>query len=229
MVASLLVLHGPGLGGRPLPPPPQPLLLVQAPWSLLPRRAAATAAAAAAGSAASSPASVLEFYFTDISKAFKKDPAFDAEIREKFSSLMEAAAAGTLKDWENSPEGCLALIVLLDQFPRNVFRGDAKAFATDKEALRVTRHAIQKGFHEALEDNTQRQFLYMPYMHSEQLEAQKEGLAYFVSLNDERVAAYAKQHLADIEKYGRFPGRNEALGRKSTPEELDYLASGGGY
>jgi len=171
---------------------------------------------------------ILEFWFADPSKMFQKDPVFDIEIKKRFAGTIAKAKAGELQSWEQTADGCLALVILLDQMPRNIFRGDAAAFATDLEALRICKEAIRQGFDEGL-SSLQRHMLYMPFMHSESLAVQEEGMTYFAALGNEQTLSYAKRHLEDIRKYGRFPGRNAALGRENTPEEVQYIQAGGGY
>mmetsp|Transcript_32528 Transcript_32528/g.76434 ORF Transcript_32528/g.76434 Transcript_32528/m.76434 type:complete len:273 (+) Transcript_32528:70-888(+) len=188
----------------------------------------ALASSTSTAAAGVSPADVLAFWFADPSKIFTKNPAFDDEIRARFADTMAEARAGKMRDWEDSKEGCLALVILFDQMHRNLFRGEATAFATDAEALRISKSAIERGFDTGL-PTLQRQMLYMPFMHSESLSVQEEGMKHWKSLGDEKVLQFATMHLEDIKKYGRFPGRNAALGRESTPEEVKYLEAGGGY
>ena len=156
---------------------------------------------------------------------FKKDAAFDDEIKQRFLATHEAAAAGKLTAWEQSAEGALALLILLDQFPRNMFRGEARAFATDSLARAVTSRAILNGFDGAFPD--MRGFFYLPFEHSENLADQERGLALYKAVGDEDGLKWAKTHADIIRRFGRFPHRNAVLGRVTTPEEQTFLDSGG--
>jgi uncharacterized protein (DUF924 family) len=156
---------------------------------------------------------------------FRKDDAFDARFRERFGSTHEAAAAGALDAWANSADGALALLILLDQFPRNAFRGTARMYATDAKAREIARRAVDAGF-DGQVDPELRPFFYLPFMHSEQL----EDLDLCVELTralGEDTHRYAVHHRAIIERFGRFPHRNAVLGRPSTPQEEAFLAEGG--
>lgn len=165
-----------------------------------------------------------------------KDSAFDAHLRERFGALLERAARGELDDWAETPRGALALVILLDQFSRNVHRGSARAFAQDTRALAITRRALERGFDRALSP-MHRVFLLMPLMHSEDLADQRESVARFEALAAgaegevgralEQNADYARQHLAIVERFGRYPHRNEILGRPSAPEEIEFLKQPG--
>lgn len=157
---------------------------------------------------------------------FVKNPAFDADIAARFSGAMQDAAAGTLGDLMQSSRGALALVLLLDQFPRNVYRGTAQAFARDAQARVVAHHAIDQGLDQEL-DPIERMFLYLPFEHSENLADQQRSLDLFKDLGLEGPLDYAQQHYDIIEKYGRFPHRNAILGRTNTPEEDAYLAEPG--
>jgi uncharacterized protein (DUF924 family) len=180
---------------------------------------------------------VLSFWFGDEREYgkrrkqwFRKDAAFDAEIEARFRALHEEAARGELERWRNSVGDCLALIVLLDQFPRNMFRGSARAFASDGLARDVARHALQEGYDRGLLP-VERMFVYLPFEHSEDLQDQQRScrlaraLEAFVETDD--AYDYAERHRAIIARFGRFPHRNEALGRASTPEELEFLKQPG--
>jgi uncharacterized protein (DUF924 family) len=180
---------------------------------------------------------VLRFWFgagADHGKArkawFQKDPEFDREIREKFSTLHEQAASGALDAWRALPGDCLALAIVLDQFPRNLFRGDGKAFATDKRALGAARHAVEAGYDAGMLP-VERLFLYLPFEHSESLEDQWRAIALIGRLapwpETSDVFPYAVRHWEIVRRFGRFPHRNAALGRSSTPEELEFLQQPG--
>ena len=169
---------------------------------------------------------VLGFWFVVDRKAwFEKNPAFDAEIRARFLPLYERAAGGELEAWRAEPASCLALVILLDQFPRNMFRGSARAFAADALALQAARHAVTLGFDRGLSAD-ERTFLYLPFEHSESLADQVRGCELMRPLGDE-VYRYAVRHKEIIERFRRFPHRNAALGRASTAEEIEFLKQPG--
>ncbi|MBP5973980.1 DUF924 domain-containing protein [Brasilonema sp. CT11] len=157
---------------------------------------------------------------------FSKKPEFDEQLRIRFLIDYQKAAAGYLDDWIDSPDSCLALILLLDQFPRNVFRDTPEAFATDWEALSVAHHAVAKGYDHMLLP-VQRWFIYLPFEHSENLEHQNQAVRLFQQLGDDPDSVspidYAVRHMQVIERFGRFPHRNKILGRISTPEEKEFL------
>lgn len=157
---------------------------------------------------------------------FKSDPAFDTEIRTRFLGTYEAAAAGQLKRWDQSPEGALALTLLLDQFPRNIFRGTPRAFASDRLALDIAKRAIDAG-HDRKVAEELHTFFYMPFMHSEELAEQERSVALMAKEGKQENIKYAEIHRDAIKRFGRFPHRNAILGRISTPEEIAYLEGGG--
>ena len=157
---------------------------------------------------------------------FKKNPAFDDEIRERFLTTYEVAAAGQLSVWEQSAEGTLALLILLDQFPRNMFRGEARAFATDPLARAITAGAIVRGFDSQV-PKEMRNFFYLPFEHSEDLADQERGIALNKASGDEENLKWAEIHADIIRRFGRFPHRNAVLGRTTTPDEQAFLDSGG--
>ena len=156
---------------------------------------------------------------------FKKDAAFDDEFRARFAAEHEAAASGALDDWANSAEGALALMILLDQYPRNSFRGTARMFATDPKALSIATQAIALGFDHAV-DPALRSFIYLPFMHSERLADQDRALELYAPLAAES-QRFAVQHRDIIARFGRFPHRNALLGRATTVEEQTFLDGGG--
>jgi len=181
------------------------------------------------------PADVLEFWFGapgsvehgSLRKCwFEKDPAFDAEIRRRFLALVDEAAAGRLDGWADRPEGLLALIVLLDQFPRNLFRDTPRAFAHDAMALVLAQELVAGGHDRALPP-AQRAFAYMPYMHSESRLVHTQAVQLFAQPGLEGNLAFALQHQAIIERFGRYPHRNAVLGRASSDEELAFLREPG--
>ena len=182
-------------------------------------------------------AEVLRFWFGDDAgygqsrKAwFEKNPEFDREIRARFLALHEQAALGALEAWRASPGDCLALVIALDQFPRNLYRGDAKAFASDARALATARHAIEREYDTGMLP-VERLFLYLPFEHSESLDDQWRALALIGRLapwpETKDVFSYAVRHWEIVRRFGRFPHRNAALGRASTPEELEFLKQPG--
>lgn len=157
---------------------------------------------------------------------FTKDDVFDKEIRERFFNTYEAAAAGKLSDWEQSAQGALALLILLDQFPRNMFRADARAFATDPLARAITAGAIVRGFDSQVPEEL-RGFFYLPFEHSEDLADQERCIALNKAIGDAENLKWAEIHAGIIRRFGRFPHRNAALGRTTTPEEQAFLDGGG--
>lgn len=196
------------------------------------------------------PERVLDFWFADAAREPSAAEArsslwygggaspeeIDREIAERFGDLVRAAAAGELDAWTGTPRGRLALVILLDQFPRNLGRGTARAFEHDERALELTREGVARGDLEELRP-VEQVFLLMPYQHVEDLAMQRAGAALY-----DRIAAeaplewrpyleytrdYARRHLAIVERFGRFPHRNEVLGRSATAEETAYLAQGG--
>jgi uncharacterized protein (DUF924 family) len=167
---------------------------------------------------------VLSFWFTELTQEqwWSSTPELDEQIRGRFLGVTRSASASDIGDLTQTPERALAAVIALDQFPRNMFRRTTAAFATDTKALQVTETAIAKGHNTAL-TATQRHFLYMPFMHAEDANAQARGLAAFTALGDADGLKAAIEHKAIIDRFGRFPHRNEALGRASTAEEIAYL------
>jgi len=159
-------------------------------------------------------------------KWYVKDADFDRAIRDDFLATYEAAAAGQLSSWTHDPESTLALLIVLDQFPRNMFRGSARAFAADPLALEIAKSAIAKGFDKKV-DEALRAFFYLPLMHSEDIADQDHCVALCRALGDEENVKYAEIHADIIRRFGRFPHRNPVLGRATTAEEQAYLDSGG--
>jgi uncharacterized protein (DUF924 family) len=161
---------------------------------------------------------------------FKVDPAFDRQCLDEFESLRQRAAAGDCADWMREAEPCLALILLFDQLQRNLFRGRADAFATDPQAREAARAALARGFDRSL-PATWRQFIYLPFEHSEDLADQELSVKLCTALARDPAFAgardYAERHHAIIARFGRFPHRNAALGRTSTPEEEAFLKEPG--
>ncbi|HTQ78225.1 MAG TPA: DUF924 family protein [Burkholderiales bacterium] len=174
---------------------------------------------------------VLEFWFGQERKAwFEKNPAFDEEIRGRFLPLYEEASSRELEGWKGEPRSCLALVILLDQFPRNMFRGSARAFAADPLARAAANTILEKGWDKRMTPD-ERLFAYLPLEHAESLADQERCLALMkeISVYPETadMPKWAQAHLDVIRRFGRFPHRNAALGRASTPEELEFLSQPG--
>jgi uncharacterized protein (DUF924 family) len=183
------------------------------------------------------PAAVLDFWFGNPlcseprSEWFRKDEAFDALIRSRFGTTVDAALHGALLDWDSSASGALARIVVLDQFTRNSFRGSARAFAGDTLALAAAQALVAAGRDRALTP-LQRWFVYLPFEHAEDRAAQQQSMQLFSALAAEHPGVadareWAHKHAAVIARFGRYPHRNAILGRVSTPEELAFLAEPG--
>ena len=159
-------------------------------------------------------------------KWFEADEDFDRTIRSRFLAIHEAAARGEIAAWEETAEGALALLILLDQFPRNMFRNSARAFATDHLARAVADRALARGFDQEA-DTTMRPFFYLPFMHSELLADQDRCLQLYEAFGDPEQLKFAVTHRDIIAKFGRFPHRNRVLGRETTPAEREFLEGGG--
>lgn len=177
---------------------------------------------------------VLDFWFLPLGdpghgkprEIWWSSPAeFDAETAARFGAAFDRAVEGAFDSWRQSPDGALALILLCDQFPRNMHRKSARAFAGDAKALETARLALAR-FYPAAFNTTMRIFFYMPFQHSEALSDQELGCALFAAFEDEEMTKHAVEHRDVIVKFGRFPHRNDALGRVCTPDELDYLKDG---
>jgi uncharacterized protein (DUF924 family) len=178
-------------------------------------------------------AEVIGFWFGSADRDkrwFEKNAAFDDEIRARFLALHGEAAAGKLTYWQGEPSDCLALVVLLDQFPRNMFRGSARAFATDALALDAAKHAVAQGYDRVMRP-LERMFVYLPFEHAESLAEQERGCELSMPLDGfaetAAVYRYATLHRDIIRRFGRFPHRNAILGRASTPEEIEFLKGPG--
>jgi uncharacterized protein (DUF924 family) len=157
---------------------------------------------------------------------FEHDEAFDAAIRQRFAAIYEDAAAGRLGAWEDSPESALALVIVLDQFPRNMFRGSARCFATDALARAAAERAIARGFDRKVAMPA-RAFFYLPFEHSENLADQERAVALMRETGDAEQLKWAELHADIIRRFGRFPHRNAVLGRPTTPDEQVFLDGGG--
>jgi uncharacterized protein (DUF924 family) len=189
-----------------------------------------------------SPEAILHFWFGNPQDPageydhqrrcwFQKDPDFDREIRQRFSAIFAAAAAGQLHPWQAQPQRCLALVLLLDQFSRNLFRGEPRSFATDPQALAVTEYALAHRYDQQLRP-VERLFLYLPLEHSENLDHQLRSVVLFEALARSApelnsTLDYAYRHRDVIAQFGRFPHRNDILGRESTPAEIEFLKQPG--
>lgn len=176
------------------------------------------------------PDTVLDFWFTECTPKdwFTKSDELDAKIRERFSNMHEAITKGYTEEWRATPEGRLAEIIVLDQFSRNMFRGTPKAFESDQLALTLAEEAVALGDDMKLEPS-QRRFLYMPYMHSESREVHERGLKLFEALGEAETLKYEKKHKEIIDRFGRYPHRNEILGRTFTPDELTFMQTHKGF
>lgn len=171
------------------------------------------------------PNDVLDFWFGDAAKPnwFAKSDRFDAEVRARLGAPFEAAAAGGLDDWREEARSCLALVILLDQVPRNLFRDTPRAFATDARALAVAELAVGRGYDAGLSPE-ERVFLYLPFEHSEDIGIQRRSVDLFRrNVGPGIFLDYAQRHLDIVERFGRFPHRNRILGRRSTEEEIEFL------
>lgn len=171
---------------------------------------------------------ILDFWFDELEPQqwWVKDEALDLMIRERFQSLYEQASCCELFSWRKSAQGRLAEVIVLDQFPRNMFRDTPRAFATDPLALALAQEAVLLGFDLRLQ-TSQRSFLYMPYMHSESLLIHEQAVALFEQTGNESALDYEHKHKQIIERFGRYPHRNAILGRESTPEEIEFLKQPG--
>lgn len=172
------------------------------------------------------PTDILTFWYSAPMPDhwFASTPAIDADIRTRYEALWQQAAANRLDDWMQTAEGCLALCIVLDQFPLNMFRGDVQSFATEQQAVAVTKHAVAQGLDQQLPPH-QRAFLYMPLMHSENLADQDESVRLFEAGGLDSNSRFARHHREIVRRFGRFPHRNATLGRESTAEEVAYLNS----
>jgi len=177
------------------------------------------------------PQSILDFWLNEAGQEgwYKIDPEFDETIRKRFLRAWSAAKTGAFDHWLISPDSALALLILLDQFPRNMFRGSAEAFSSDERALRLAKLAVARG-HDMKVAEPARQFFYLPLMHSENLQDQDRCARLMKCRMPEtgpNNLPHARAHREVIRKFGRFPYRNEALHRHSTAPELDYVSAGG--
>lgn len=174
----------------------------------------------------SAPGEILDFWFSpEVSKRwFDSTPEFDQGLRQDYEDLWQRARRGELDHWRQSADGCLALVIVLDQFPLNMFRGRARGFATEAQSREVARGALARGFDRELPVE-RRAFLYMPFMHSEDSADQELSVELFAQPGLEKSYRFAKHHRDIVARFGRFPHRNTVLGRESTAEEIEYLKS----
>jgi uncharacterized protein (DUF924 family) len=170
---------------------------------------------------------VLDFWFAEDTRKrwYDSTPAFDRLCRERFGALVDQAAAGRLDAWQATADGALALCLLLDQLPRNMFRGTPRAFETDAKAVAVAGSAIDRGLDQAL-DLERRKILYLPFMHSVVLADQERAVLLYQPLGDDYTLSFATDHADIIRRFGRFPHRNAILGRDSTAAERAFLEDG---
>lgn len=175
---------------------------------------------------------IIHFWFEETPPQlwFQVSEEFDRQVIDRFSGVYDMAKDGLSNGWASDAEGALALCIVLDQFPRHMFRGTPRAYETDAKALLQSKQAIQKGFDQIL-DPVKRGFLYLPFQHSEDLAEQKRSVELYGKMQHENPTGYryAVRHLEAIERFGRFPHRNEILGRTSTPEELVFLKERDGF
>ncbi len=174
----------------------------------------------------SDPGDVLDFWFSDEVRPlwFDSTPAFDRRLRQEYEDLWQRARRGEFDHWLQSADGCLALVILFDQFPLNMYRGEAESFATETQALAAARTALERGFDRELPVE-RRAFLYMPFMHSEDAADQARSVELYAQPGLEKNYRFARHHRDIVAQFGRFPHRNAALGRDSTPAEIEYLNS----
>jgi uncharacterized protein (DUF924 family) len=173
------------------------------------------------------PMDVLAFWrAAGPDKWYERNAAFDSEIKHRFFSVWRAAEEGKLAHWEETPEGALALVIVLDQFARNMFRGDRRTYATDEFARAVADRAIARGFDRQV-SHPERQFFYLPFMHSENLADQERCLELARAYGDDEFTKYAEHHAEIIRRFGRFPHRNALLGRATNSDEQAFLDGGG--
>lgn len=169
---------------------------------------------------------ILTFWFSEpVTKMwFNSTPDFDNELRQSYESIYLEAEQGMLDHWMETASGCLALIILLDQFPLNIYRGEKESFAMETRSRDVASYALEQSFDEQLSDS-QKAFLYLPFMHSEALQDQERSVELYEQANLGNNLRFARHHRDIIKRFGRFPHRNKILGRHSTDAELEYLQS----
>ena len=168
---------------------------------------------------------ILEFWFEQCRpwQWFRRSETFDQEVRQRFGGLVDQALAGGLQSWEAQPSSCLALVLLLDQFSRQIWRGEAKAFAGDQQAKALSQKALQQGWIQQEQERAKRQFWLMPLLHSEEHEVLVQVIPLLEQFADVATADVARRHLIQLQRFGRYPHRNAALGRVSSPEEALFV------
>jgi len=173
---------------------------------------------------------LVDFWFSEKASQywFNSTEAFDQQLRDDYAALWQQARDGELDSWKTQPMGCLALVILLDQLPLNMFRGAANSFSTEAQSREVAALAIDQGFDVDM-DPKHKSFLYMPFMHSEDLQDQERSVNLFNQPGLEGNYRFAKHHRGIVEQFGRFPHRNEILGRESSDAEIEYLSSKQGF
>lgn len=169
---------------------------------------------------------IVDFWFAEECRKcwFNATDEIDEMIRNRFESIWKDAKDNKLKTWMDNGEGCLALVIILDQFPLNMYRGKAESFSTEAAAREVARHAIEQGFDHDM-SREEKGFLFLPFMHSEDLDDQNESIALFEGAGMTDNLRWAKHHRDIVQRFGRFPHRNQILGRINSPEEETYLSS----
>lgn len=173
------------------------------------------------------PLDVLDFWWeAGPAKWFAKDDKFDKRCQDMFLPSIQAAKAGDLDQWQQTADGALALLILLDQMSRNVYRGSPEAFAADSKAVAIAEEALERGFDRAFPKEA-RGFFYLPFEHSENMDHQERAVDLSKATGDKELYHYALIHMDVIRRFGRFPHRNEVLGRQSTPDEIAFLEAGG--
>ena len=172
------------------------------------------------------PESIIEFWYSDRIKSqwFNSTKELDQEIKDNYEAVWKEAIRGKYNDWKESAEGCLALAIIFDQFPLNMFRGEVESFSTESMAIKVSKLAVEKGFDQDL-DKEKLAFLYMPLMHSENMDDQNLSVSLFERAGLIENARFAEHHRDIVQKFARFPHRNEILQRESSQSEIDYLNS----
>ncbi len=176
------------------------------------------------------PEDIITFWFSPDSRKywFQSTPSFDEDIRHRFEVIWRESLEGGHDDWKKTPEGALALVILFDQFPLNMFRDRPESFQTGALSRQVAGEAIEAGFDKQLADE-QKAFMYLPYMHSETLAGQDRSIELFEQAGLVKNLRWAHGHRKIVQRFGRFPHRNKILGRKSTAKELEWLASPEGF
>lgn len=169
---------------------------------------------------------IIKFWFDEIDSAlwFNSTPEFDTVLKDKFEQVVDAALNNEFSSWQTTAEGCLALVIVLDQFPLNIYRGEPKSFAGESISREVARKAIEQKLDQQLE-GPKKAFLYLPFMHSENMADQNLSVELFEKAGLKENLRFAKHHRDIVKRFGRFPHRNEILGRENTDDELDYLKS----